>query len=81
MIINYQKSKNKKIKSIEKFYDTKILIDTDDKFPNDITLENVVILDTYIIKGDVKFYLQIFLVETLLEHVQQYVHYQYYKCQ
>ena len=70
MIINYQKSKNKKIKSIEKFYDTKILIDTDDKLPNDITLENVVILDTYIIKDGVKFYLQIFLVETLLEHVQ-----------
>ena len=46
------------------------MIDTDDKLPNDITLENVVILDTYIIKDDVKFYLQIFLVETLLEHVQ-----------
>ena len=46
------------------------MIDTDDKLPNDITLENVVILDTYIIKGDVKFYLQILLVETLLEQVQ-----------
>ena len=46
------------------------MIDTDDKLPNDITLENVVILDTYIIKGYVKFYLQILLVETLLEQVQ-----------
>ena len=30
----------KKIKSIEKFDDTKILIDTDDKLLDDITLKN-----------------------------------------
>ena len=36
-------SKIKKITSIEKFGDNKILIDTDDKLPNNITLKNCVI--------------------------------------
>ena len=35
--------KIKKI-GIEKFGDTKILIDTDDKWPDNITLKNIVIL-------------------------------------
>ena len=38
--------KIKDIIGIEKFYGTKILIDTDDKLPDDITLKNVVILMT-----------------------------------
>ena len=37
---------------IEKFDDTKILIDTDDKLPDDITFKNVVILMTCVIKDD-----------------------------
>ena len=55
----------KKIKSIEKFDDTKILIDTDDKLLDDITLKNVLILMTSVIKDGIKFYPQLFLEETL----------------
>ena len=43
---------------------TKILIDTDDKLLDDITLY-VVILMTCAIKADGTFYLQVFLVDTL----------------
>ena len=50
---------------IAKFDDAKILLDTDDKLPDYITLKNVVILITYIIKDDGKFYPQIFLEEAL----------------
>ena len=39
------------------------MIDTDDKLPDDITLKNVVILMTCIIKNYGKFYPQIFLEE------------------
>ena len=45
---------------------TKILVDTDDKLPDDITLKNAVILMTCVIKDDGKFYPQIFLEEALL---------------
>ena len=38
--------KNKNIIGIEKFDDTKILIDTDSKLPDDITIKNFVILIT-----------------------------------
>ena len=41
---------------IEKLDDTKILIDTDDKLPDDINLKNVVILMTCVIKHNGKFY-------------------------
>ena len=41
---------------IEKLDNTKILIDTDDKLPDDINLKNVVILMTCVIKYDGKFY-------------------------
>ena len=51
---------------IEKIDDTKILIDTNDKLPDDIILEKVVILMACIIKDNKKFYLQIFLKEALL---------------
>ena len=37
-------NKIKNITDIEKFDDTKILIDTDDKLPDDITLKNVITL-------------------------------------
>ena len=39
----------------------KILTDTDDKLQDHITLKNVVILTTQVIKYDAKFYPQIFL--------------------
>ena len=48
--------KTEEIIDIEKFDDTKILIDTDDKLPDNITLQNAVILMTYVIKDDGKFY-------------------------
>lgn len=38
--------KIKKTVGIEKFDDTIILIDADDKLPNDVTLKNIVILIT-----------------------------------
>ena len=49
--------KTEEIIDIEKFDDTKILIDTDDKLPDNITLQNAVILMTCVIKDDDKFYL------------------------
>ena len=44
----------------------KILIETDDKLPNDITFKNGVILVTCVIKGVSKFYPQLFLEKALL---------------
>ena len=52
----------KEIVGIAKFHDTQILIDTDDKLPDYITL-NVVILTTCLIKDDNKLCPQIFLEE------------------
>ena len=57
--------KIKEIISTEKFNDTNILIDTDDKFLDDIIFKNVMILMACVIKGDGKFYPQIFLEEAL----------------
>ena len=44
---------------IVKFDDTNIFIDTHDKWPDYITLKNVMMLITYTIKDDGKFYPQI----------------------
>ena len=55
--------KIKEIVGTEKFHDTIILIDTDDKPPHDVTLKNVVILITYVIKDGKKLYQQLFLAE------------------
>ena len=57
--------KIKKIIDIEKFDNTKILIDTDDKLPNYITFKNVKTLITCVIKDDGKLYPQIFSEKTL----------------
>ena len=56
----------KEIKCTEKVGDTKILIDTDDTFSDDITLKNIGILIICIIKDIGKFYSQIFLEEVLV---------------
>ena len=53
-----------KLIGIEKFEDTKLLIDTDDKLPGDIILRNVVILIACVRKDDGKFYPQKILEET-----------------
>ena len=58
--------KIKELTGIEKFDDTKILIDKDDKLPDDINFKNVVILITCVMRYDSKFYPQIFLKEALL---------------
>ena len=57
--------KIKEITGIEKFNDTNILIDTDDKVVDEIIFKNVMILMACVIKGDGKFYPQIFLEEAL----------------
>ena len=51
---------------IEKFDNTKILIDIDDKLPNDITFKNAVVLIACLIKDDNKFYLQQLLERALV---------------
>ena len=70
MVADYMRDKVlDKIKEIictKKFDDTKILIDRDDKLPDVITLKNVMILMTCIIKDSCKFYPQISLEETFL---------------
>ena len=50
---------------IKKHDDTNVLIETDDKLPDDITLKNVVILIKCAIKDGGKFYPKIFLEEAL----------------
>ena len=68
-ILNKVLNKTNKIKDIERFDKTKFLIDTDDnELIDDITLKNVVILNTCIIKDADKFYRQLFLEEALLKH-------------
>ena len=63
-MLNKSLGKIKEIINIEKFDESKVLIDTDDKLPDDITLKSVVI--TYVIKNGGKFYPQIFLEEALI---------------
>ena len=46
---------------IEKFDNTKVLSDTNDKSPDEITLKKVVILLAFVITNDGKFYPQLFL--------------------
>ena len=55
--------KIKEIICIEKFDDTKVLTETDDKLPDDITFKNDVILMTCVIKDDDRFHPQLFLEE------------------
>ena len=50
---------------IEKFDNTKIFIDADDKLSNDIIFKNIVILITCVITDDNKFYLHLLLEEAL----------------
>ena len=50
---------------IEKPDNIRILIDADDKLPDDIALKNVVVIMTCVIKNDDKFYLQLILEEAL----------------
>ena len=65
MYYNKVLQKIKEKVDIEKFLDTKILIDTDDKLSYYISFKKAVILMTFVIKGDSKFYPQLFLEEAL----------------
>ena len=60
-----KKDKVNKMISIENFNHNNILIDTDDKLSVDITLKNMLIVITFIIKDDGKFCPQIFLKITV----------------
>ena len=48
--------KIKEIRGIGKFDDTKILTDANEKFPDDTTLKNIVVIITCVVKEDDKFY-------------------------
>ena len=50
--------KIKMVIGIEKFDEAKILIETDDKFLDEVTLKTVVVLISCVIKDDGKFYVQ-----------------------
>ena len=65
MYYNKVLQKIKEKVDIEKFLDTKILVDTDDKLSYYISFKKAVILMTFVIKGDGKFYSQLFLEEAL----------------
>ena len=58
-------NKLKKTIGIVELDDTKILIDADNKWPDYITLRNVIILMTCITEDDGKLYPEIFLEEAL----------------
>ena len=55
----------KEVKGIEVFDNSRILVEIHDKLPDDITLRNVVILITSVIKNDGRFYPELFLEEAL----------------
>lgn len=57
----------KEIIGNEKCDGTNILIDTDDKLLNYITLKNVVIIMTSVVRDDGKFYSQLFLEKALYD--------------
>ena len=66
-ILNKVLDKIKDIVGIEKFEDTNILIDTDDKLPDYITSKKFVIIMTSVVNDDGKFYLQLFLEKALCD--------------
>ena len=64
--------KIKEIIDIEKFDDTQILIDNDDKLAGDITLKSAVILMASVMKDDDKFYPQIFPDKKICSVIDQW---------
>ena len=62
--------KIKEIIGIEKIDDTEILIDTDDKLPDYVTLKCVVILNTRVIRYDGKFYFKIFFRRSIVSIIK-----------
>ena len=66
-MLNKLLDKIKETIGIEKFYDTKILIDIDDILSDDITSENVTISTTRVVKDDNKLYPQLSLDHALYD--------------
>ena len=66
-VLNKVLDKIKEIIGIRKLVDTKVLIDTDDKLPDYITLKNIVVITTSVIKDDDKFYLHLLWEKTLYD--------------
>ena len=66
-MLNKVLDKIKEIIGTEKFDDTKILIDTDDKLPNCISLKSFVKIMISVIKNDGKFYSQLLLEKALYD--------------
>ena len=66
-ILNKVLDKIKEIIGIEKSDNTKILIDTDNIMPNEISLKKVVISMTCVIKDGNKFYSRLFLEHALYD--------------
>ena len=66
-ILNKVLKKIKDIIGIEKFDDTNILIDTNDKLSDYITSKNFLIIMTSVVNDDGKFYLQLFLERALCD--------------
>ena len=64
-MLNKALEKIQNITSIEKLDETKILINTDNKLPDDVTLKNVLISMICIIRDVDKYYPQFFLEEAL----------------
>ena len=58
---------DKVLNKIKKLDDAKILVHTDDKLPDVITLKIVLIIMTCVIKNGDKFYPQLFLEEALYD--------------
>lgn len=63
--LDKDKDKIKEIIGVEKFYDTKTLVDIDHKLPDNNILKKVVILMACVIKDDDKLSLELFLEEAL----------------
>ena len=61
--------KIKMIICIQIFDNTKILTGTDNKLADEVTLKNFVILISFVIKDDDKFYPQLFLKELLVQQI------------
>ena len=66
-VLNNVLDRVEKILGIEEFGNTKILFNTDDVLPDNITLKNAVVLLTSAIKDDGNFYPQLFLEEALYD--------------
>ena len=64
-MLNKKLNRIKEIIGIEEFDNIKILAETNDKLPDNIILQNAMILITFVLKDGGKFYPQLFLEDKL----------------